>query len=92
MLECFRGHSRRGSQNRNPPRYERAKRLQGCVVLSKLGTPLFDAMSLVYDHEKNTTAPSGLFEECRESTIAETHLRRCQNDPVKFFLQVLLVW
>ena len=62
------------------------------MVLSKLGAPLFDAMSLVYNHEENAAAPLWLFEECRESVVAKTYLRRRQNDPVKVFLQVLLIW
>ena len=92
VFECCRRHSCRGGQNWNPSGYKRTKCLQGCVVLSKLGAPLFGEMGLVYDHEENAATPSWLSEERRKSAVAKTHLWRRQNDPVEFFLQVLLVW
>ena len=58
-------------------------------MFPKFGTPLFDTMRLVHNHEETTAAPPGLLEQCREPTVAETHLGRCQDYSVKLPLQVL---
>ena len=71
-------------QNRYTSRYKRAECLQGRIMLSKFGTPVFNAMHLIHNNEEDAAVLFRLFKECRKPAIAKTRLGSRKNYTVRF--------